>query len=179
MPGWMLGPRGTSEATVLHMGYSNDGLYIGLDVADSKGRASDPRLFWNAADCFEIMFTPELDVTPNKPWGLSNHQYWFCPLPAENRAFAGYWSRIEAHPTSSDIDDIKASVKQTDAGYTMEIFIPASRLHGFKPQSGIVAGLSFSIAVQGQRDNREIFWPASKYSDHISTPWMWGRVTLE
>ena len=64
-------------------------------------------------------------------------------------------------------------------GYVMEIFIPATRIHGYKPAKGAVAGLSFTLAVQGHRDPREVFWPASKADNLVASPWKWGKVVFE
>ena len=183
MPAWMLGPRGDKEATKVYMSYANEGLYLAFDIADSKCFTSDPNSFWRAADCLEVMFTPVGDFTVGKAWGLQHHQFWFCPLAAEGRAFAGFWARAEGQKTESDIQDIKTSVKKTgDAatgGYVMEIFIPATRIHGYKPEKGAVAGLSFTIAVQGHRDPREVFWPASKADNLVISPWKWGKIVFE
>lgn len=179
MPAWMLGPRGSGEASKVYMGYAPEGLYLGFDITDSKCRTSDPRSFWRAADCLELMFNPEGTFESGKPWGVNDHQFWFCPLADENRAYAGFWARAKEQETVYDIQDIQTAVKQNDTGYTMEIFIPAGRIHGFKPQKGTAAALSFTLAVQGHRDAREIFWPASKADNMVSTPWMWGRVILD
>ena len=183
MPAWMLGPRGDKEATKVYMSYANEGLYLAFDIADSKCFTSDPNSFWRAADCLEVMFTPVGDFTVGKAWGLQHHQFWFCPLAAEGRAFAGFWARAEGQKTESDIQDIKTAVKKTgDAatgGYTMEIFIPAARINGYKPAKGTVAGLSFTLAVQGHRDPREVFWPASKADNLVTSPWKWGKVVFE
>ena len=183
MPAWMLGPRGDKEATKVYMSYANEGLYLAFDIADSKCFTSDPNSFWRAADCLEVMFTPVGDFTVGKAWGLQHHQFWFCPLAAEGRAFAGFWARAEGQKTESDIQDIKTAVKKTgDAatgGYTMEIFIPAARINGYKPAKGAVAGLSFTIAVQGHRDPREVFWPASKADNLVISPWKWGKIVFE
>ena len=183
MPAWMLGPRGDKEATKVYMSYANEGLYLAFDIADSKCFTSDPNSFWRAADCLEVMFTPVGDFTVGKAWGLQHHQFWFCPLAAEGRAFAGFWARAEGQKTESDIQDIKTAVKKTgDAatgGYTMEIFIPAARINGYKPAKGTVAGLSFTLAVQGHRDPREVFWPASKADNLVISPWKWGKIVFE
>ena len=183
MPAWMLGPRGDKEATKVYMSYANEGLYLAFDIADSKCFTSDPNSFWRAADCLEVMFTPVGDFTVGKAWGLQHHQFWFCPLAAEGRAFAGFWARAEGQKTESDIQDIKTAVKKTGnaatGGYTMEIFIPAARINGYKPAKGTVAGLSFTLAVQGHRDPREVFWPASKADNLVTSPWKWGKVVFE
>ena len=183
MPGWMLGPRGDQEATKVYMSYANEGLYLAFDIADSKCFTSDPNSFWRAADCLEVMFTPVGDFTVGKAWGLEHHQFWFCPLANEGRAFAGFWARAEGQKTESDIQDIKTAVKKTGnaatGGYVMEIFIPKERINGYKPVKGTKAGLSFTLAVQGHRDPREVFWPASKADNLVTSPWKWGKVVFE
>ena len=61
----------------------------------------------------------------------------------------------------------------------MEIFIPASRLNGYRPEKGAQVGIAFTLAVQGWRDNREVFWPAGKGDGMVQQPWKWARVTLD
>ena len=183
VPAWMLGPRGNKEATRAYLGYSKEGLYLAFDIKDSKCFTSDPNSFWRAADCLELMFNPEGDFTEGKQWDVNHHQFWFCPLASEKRAFAGFWSRCPEQKSESDIRDIVTAVRKTGdeatGGYVMEIFIPAARIHNFKPVKGTKAGLSFTLAVQGHRDQREVFWPASKTDNLVSSPWKWGRVTLD
>lgn len=179
MPGWMLGPRGDKEETAVHMGYDAEGLHLGLDVADSRCFVSDPNSFWRAADCLELLFGADADFTPGRGWSPGDHQFWFCPLAGENRAFAGFWGRCEGQKTEADIGDIRTFVRKTGGGYIMEIFIPASRLRGFTPRAGAQAGLGFTLAVQGRRDAREVFWPAGKADNIVVSPWKWGRVVFE
>jgi hypothetical protein len=183
VPAWMLGPYGDKEQTRVYMGYADEGIYIALDVKDSKCFVSDPNSFWRAADCFEFMFMPEGNFTPGSKWTDNHHQFWFCPLAGEGRAFAGLWGRTDTQKIEADIRDIRTAVRKTgmekDGGYVMEIFIPSSRIKGYKPVKGVKSAISFTLAVQGHRNNREVFWPAGKADNLIGSPWKWGRVTLD
>lgn len=183
LPPWMIGPRGNTENSRFYMGYAKEGLYLGLEVADSKCFTSDPNSFWRAADCFELLFSAASDFTENRKWTLNDHQYWFCPLADQNRVFAGFWAHCEGQKIESDIQDIRSALRKTGengkGGYVMEIFIPASRLNGYRPEKGAQVGIAFTLAVQGWRDNREVFWPAGKADGMVQQPWKWARVTLD
>lgn len=183
LPSWMIGPRGNAEKSRFYMGYSNEGLYLGMEIANSKCFTSDPNSFWRAADCFELLFSSSADFSENRKWTEKDHQFWFCPLADQNRAFAGFWARCDGQKSESDIPDIRSAVRKTgekgSGGYVMEIFIPASRLQGFRAQKGSKIGFAFTLAVQGWRDNREVFWPSGKAEGMVSQPSKWSRITLE
>ena len=64
-------------------------------------------------------------------------------------------------------------------GYRMEIFVSKERLHGWNPKKGEHVKMMFTIAVQGLRDPREVYWPSPKRGDMaVKKPWMWSRVLL-
>ena len=179
MPAWMLAPRGASETSKIYFGYAEEGLYIAAEITDSKSRAANPRDFWVNADCMEIGFNSTPDFTPGRVWTQNDHQFWLCPIIGENRVYAGLWGRTEGQPTDYDIKGVKSAAKKTADGYTMEVLIPASRIKGYNPKKGATSALTFTIAVQGLRADREIFWPSGKRDDTIGTSSRWGRVTLD
>ena len=188
LPNWMLGPRGDKETSRIYMAYDDDGLYMMFDLDDSQCKTSDPNSFWRAADCLEFQFGSNGDFTPDQKWSLDDHQFWFCPMPLENRVFAGFWGNCEGQSIMSDIkpeDGITSALsivkdKAGDVtGYRMEIFISKDRLHGWNPKKGNFVKMMFTIAVQGLRDPREVYWPSPKRGDMaVKKPFMWSRVLL-
>ena len=192
LPNWMLGPRGDKETSRIYMAYDDDGLYMMFDIDDSQCKTSDPNSFWRAADCLEFQFGANGDFSRDKGWTLDDHQFWFCPLPLENRVFAGFWPNCKGQ-SSPDKEGkgikpedgiISALSSVTDKagdiiGYRMEIFIGKDRLHGWNPKKGEYVKMMFSIAVQGLRDPREVYWPSPKRGEMaVKKPWMWARVLL-
>jgi hypothetical protein len=176
LPTWMVGPLGDNEKSKVYMAYSKDGLYLAFDVADSQCFCADPRSFWRATDCLEFMFNSSASFEIGEKWTKNHHQFWFCPLADENRAYAGIWGRAEGQESIYDIPEVKSVVKKTADGYIMEAFIPAQHLHGFKPVPGTMAGVSFTMAVQGHKRQREFYWPGSKADNLVVSPWAWGKV---
>ena len=151
LPNWMLGPKGDKETSRIYMAYDDDGLYMMFDLDDSQCKTSDPNSFWRAADCLEFQFGSNGDFTPDQKWSLDDHQFWFCPMPLENRVFSGFWPNCEGQ--KSPVTDNKM---------------------GITPEQGIT-----SIAVQGLRDPREVYWPSPKRGDMaVKKPYMWSRVLL-
>ncbi len=188
LPNWMLGPRGDKETSRIYMAYDDDGLYLMFDLDDSQCKTSDPNSFWRAADCLEFQFGSNGDFTPGQQWSLDDHQFWFCPMPLENRVFAGLWGNVKGQETMSDLTPAQGvtsalSVVKDKAGdvtgYRMEIFLGKDRLHGWNPQKGASVKMMFTIAVQGLRDPREVYWPSPKRGDMaVKKPWMWSKVLL-
>lgn len=193
LPNWMLGPRGDKETSRIYMGYDDDGLYMMFDLDDSQCKTSDPNSFWRAADCLEFQFGSNGDFTPDQKWSLDDHQFWFCPMPLENRVFSGFWTNCEGQKSPATDSKIGITPEQgiTSAlslvkdkagdvtGYRMEIFIGKERLHGWNPKKGEHVKMMFTIAVQGLRDPREVYWPSPKRGDMaVKKPWMWSRVLL-
>ena len=193
LPNWMLGPKGDKETSRIYMAYDDDGLYMMFDLDDSQCKTSDPNSFWRAADCLEFQFGSNGDFTPDQKWSLDDHQFWFCPMPLENRVFSGFWPNCEGQ--KSPVTDNKMGItpeqgitsalsvvkdKAGDVtGYRMEIFISKDRIHGWNPKKGNFVKMMFTIAVQGLRDPREVYWPSPKRGDMaVKKPYMWSRVLL-
>ena len=177
LPRWMLGPNGDKELSRVFFGYADDGLYFAFEVDDSKCFTSDPASFWRAADCLELGFhPPRADFDNGQKWDRDDHQFWFCPLPDEKRVYAGFWGNCEGQSIDCDMKDVKTGLTKSARGYTMEVFIPKERLYGWNPKQGGVAGMMFTLAVEGLRDPHEVYWPASKKEMAIKKPWTWAKV---
>ncbi len=178
LPNWMIGPRGELETADIRFGYAPEGLYIGIEMHNSKALVADPRAFWRAADCLELMIGPVAHFKEGSEWAKTDRQFWLCPLVDEHRVFLGNWSRHPDFKTGTDIK-VQSFAKRIEAGYAMEILIPAAELGEWNPKNGDEMALSFTLAVQGLRDLREAFWPASKLDSVQAHPWMWGRILLD
>ncbi len=177
LPRWMFGPRGDKELSRAFLGYADDGLYIALEVEDSKCYTSDPNSFWRAADCLELGFhAPRADFENGWKWASDDCQFWFCPLESEKRVFAGFWGNCEGQKNDADMKDVKNGLRKTENGFVMELFIPAGRLPNWNPAKGGVCGMLFRFNVIGHRDERQVYWPESDYA--IKQPWKWAKVTL-
>jgi hypothetical protein len=178
---FMVGPSGDKDKSKFYFAHAEDGLYMAMDVDDSKCFVADPGSFWRAADCFELQLTTPGGVKfkDTEPWCAYDHQFWICPMKSEGKVFAGFWANCKDQKSSSPMEDVKSSVVTTPRGYRAEVFIPASRLYGWeKARPGAEMALSFTLAVQGLVKEHELYWPSSKKEQAMKKPWMWARVEL-
>ena len=178
MPKWLLGGEGTDHAD-LRLGYTKEGLYLGVEVSDTTVRMSDPTWFW-AQEAVELY----IDTANNKgfprKYAPTDHQFWFCPILKDGSVYSGRWKRNDEIPeTQYDIQDIVGASAKTDTGYAMEVFIPARLINGFKPVSGRSLGLSLDQSTQGEVSVREAYWPIGKSASVQTHPGRWGTVVLE
>ena len=176
---FMIGPYGDKEQTKFYFGWCEAGLYVAMDVRESRCHAPDPRSFWRPCDCLELNFTtpPGAKFTEGAAWGVYDHQFWFCPLAGENRIYAGFWGNCKEQKTENDVKDVRQALVKTEGGYRAEMFVPASRLKGWdEVRPGAELGMSFMLSVQGPAKDRELYWPSSKREQLMKKPWTWARV---
>ena len=195
MPSWMVGPRGDKEGSKFYAAWSEDGFYAAVDVVDSTRSPGDPNWFWRAQDELEVMIstgTPEF--REGKPWELHDHQFIFMPFAKTGvagaevvRPWAWLWSNCQGQPhISYNVENYPGDkfnmtvvkVEPTKNGYRMELFVPKQYMHDWSPKVGGKVGFAWQMAVGGERDKRECYWPAGKGEQTMKRPWMWGRVTL-
>ena len=203
---FMIGPNGDKDPTKFYFAWSEEGLYMALDVDDSKCFTADPGSFWRAADCFEIMLTTPSGVAfkENQPWSVNDHQLWFCPIIEKNHVFCGYWPNCDEQSKyqkrinervkgksagngewtgsadDADMPDCKSYLVKTPRGYRSEMFIPAERLIGWdKVKEDADIGFGFYLTVMDLRDSEHLlYWPNPKADNLMKKPWMWARVKL-
>lgn len=178
---FMVGPSGDKSKSKFYFAWAKEGLYLAMDVDDSKCFVADPNSFWRAADCFELQLTtpPGVKFKEGEPWGVYDHQFWFCPMKEQGKVFAGFWSNCKEQKFDNPLADVKSAVKTTKRGYRAEIFIPAAKLKDWdKVRPGAEIGLSFTLAVQGLVKEHELYWPSSKKEQAMKKPWMWAKIRL-
>jgi hypothetical protein len=84
----------------------------------------------------------------------------------------------EIPATRYDLPAIKGVATRTADGYVMEFLLPAEQIHNYHPEVGRRLGLNLNLTIQGQRLNREAYWPAPKNSGATTHPDRWGTVLL-
>jgi len=180
LPDWLLGSTSPNHGTEVYAGYSKDGIYMAVNVKESKVAEDDPRSFW-AQDCIEVFIDSQCDRSERKEYKDTDHQFWVSPQTKKNGIYAGRWKRNNEIPaTMYDIKDVKGYSKKTETGYLMEFLIPASLIKGFKGEKGTKIGLNFNISVtHPKRDKFEIFWAGEKADKVTEKPYIWGAVELK
>jgi hypothetical protein len=206
LPAWVLGRLGAGASAEVYMGYNEQGLYLAAKVDGSAATVTDPKSFWGQ-DCLELCLDSANDKSPRKAYNPTDHQFWFCPMVAENRVYVGRWKRNNEIPqTQYDIGGpagaasgattgpattspagvapgatpgIKSFCKKTATGYIMEVLLPANQIKGFSAAKGGKFGLNLNITIPTPTGSAEIFWPQDKSNDHFAKPHQWGTVELK
>ena len=176
LPAWVLGATLGEPNAAVYLAWSSKGLYVAVDVHDSKGIAPDPRSFW-VGDVLELFVDTRDKKTPRK-YEPGDHQFWLAPLVDQKRAYVGQWKRSGEIPeTRYDLPGVQSMVARTANGYIMECFLPAAMLTGFKPTVGARLGLNLNLSVKGVTQDRELFWTLPK-AESVDQPAAWATVIL-
>ena len=177
VPGWMLGrARGRADARV-YLAWAPEGLYCAVDVPGADLAKTDPRSFWSG-NCLEI-FIDSRNLKRKRAYEPGDHQFWFVPLVAEGRVYAGQWKRGSEIPeTRYDIPGIRSAAAAKGDGYVMEFLLPVAEIHKFRPAPGGTIGLNLNLTIRGKQSTCEIYWPAPKSLDIQSRPDAWGSMEL-
>jgi hypothetical protein len=176
LPGWLLGPTSNQEPPKVRLGWGKDGLYGLIEVAEADLENPDPRSFWTC-NCLEL-FVDCGDNKQERGYAPGDHQFWFVPLVAEKRVYAGQWKRAEETPqTRYDLQGVQGVALAKGKGYVMEFKLPAAELKNFKPEAGRI-GLSVNLTVKGKVGMKEAWWPAAKNSGIVTRPALWGSMEL-
>lgn len=192
LPAWALGRRGLdrrpAEASApggadgevhLYAGYAPGGLYVAAQVDGSRAQVTDPRWFWKQ-DCLELFLDTRNDKQPRKAYRPTDHQFWLCPLVAEQRVYVGRWKRNDEIPeTQYDVAGIQSFCQRTETGYVFEVLLPAAQFHEWKPTAGAAVGLNVNLTIPGAYGLGEVYWPLSKADDAPTAPHRWGCARWE
>ncbi|HEX8552810.1 MAG TPA: sugar-binding protein [Abditibacteriaceae bacterium] len=177
MPDWLLGSTEGLAEVGTYLAWSDKGLSVAVDVQNSKGSVPNPQLFWTG-DVMELFVDTRDNKTARKTYEEGDHQFWFVPQFDTKRVYGGQWKRNEEiAATKFDLPGIQGAAVRKGEGYVMEFFVPASLLKNFNPAAGTKIGLNLNVSVQGQKVNREAFWPTPK-SEGTGNPASWGTVML-
>jgi hypothetical protein len=178
IPDWVLGASAHEADARLYMAWTTDGLLLAGDVADSQLHNSDPRSFWNC-DVLEL-FLDTNHTKGKRSFASGDHQFWFVPMPDENRVYVGQWKRgDEIKATRFDITNIKTSCRRSSNGYVFEMLLPASEIVGFKAQPQTRLGMNLNLGIHGKLGSREVYWPQSKQLGDVTNPAGWGTIILK
>jgi hypothetical protein len=176
IPAWALGSTFGDANAAVYLAWSPKGLYVAVDVRDSKAIAPDPRSFW-AGDVLEL-FVDTRDKKTSRQYEPGDHQFWLTPQVDRKRAYVGQWKRgSELAETRYDLAGVQSAVIRKENGYVLECFLPAALLAGFKPTAGTRLGLNLNLSVKGVKQDREVFWSLPK-SEGVDQPANWATVLL-
>jgi hypothetical protein len=178
LPDWVLGTTAPHANAQLYMAWTPEGLLLAGQVEDSIIRNTDPKSFWHC-DVLELFLDTNANPAKRK-FSKGDHQFWFVPMPAENRMYVGQWKRgDELDKTQYDIKNIQSACRKSGNGYVFEVLLPKDKLVGMTASSHRKLGLNLNLSVNGELGMREVYWPQSKQRSDVSNPQGWGTVILE
>ena len=176
VPAWALGSTFGEPDAAVYLAWSPRGLYVAVDVHDSRAAAPDPRSFW-AGDVLELFVDTRDKKTPRK-YEPGDHQFWLAPQVDQKRVYVGQWKRgEEILETRYDLPGIRSIVVRTGTGYVMECLLPAAMMTGFQPTAGARLGLNLNLSVKGAKQDREVYWSLPKAAG-VDQPANWATVLL-
>ncbi|HRR07004.1 MAG TPA: sugar-binding protein, partial [Victivallales bacterium] len=178
MPFWMFGRIINDAEGKIFFAWAPEGLYCGVEVKNSRLINKSPGWFW-ACDALELFIDTKNDKS-SRQFVDGDHQFWFVPLPDENRVYVGQWKRGSELPANrEDIKNLKTAAKRKGEGYVMEFLLPATEMKNFPAKPGAKIGLNINLTVFGRPLQDEIYWPNSKASGLYCQPPYFGTVELK
>ena len=132
----------------MYCAWNDDGLCLAAIVADDAiQNERPPGLTWQQ-DCLELFIdgrTGEKFMKP--PYSKGAYQLFVRP-PTDKLPAA-----LHVSGRDGTIDGLRIAGRRTEAGYTVEMFIPWSAFPEFRPETGSRFGLQYSLCDYDKRDN--------------------------
>ncbi|HET6246544.1 MAG TPA: sugar-binding protein [Tepidisphaeraceae bacterium] len=158
--------------------WDNTGFYLAYDVkdADDKITKVKPGDFWEGDG---IEFWVDSLNTKEKYRTKSSHQFWaWVDGALDNPAWVGGEARSwpgkdEYLPLGADV--IKTASKKTPAGWTIEVFFPATKFRMLDLQPGRILGMNFSICTG---THLYYYWAGTTKVATARRPDTWGDALL-
>lgn len=182
LPASMLGHRGLDGDADLYLAHSPAGLYVAVVVRGSDGVVTAPKSFWTT-HALELFLDAVNDKHERREYAPTDHQFWCCPLVAENRPYLGRWQRFkEIKSTLFDLPGVTGTARTSGTGYVLQFLLPAAQISGWKGGAGTQLGLNLNLTIPGaggrSGQTSEVFWPHSKQGLTAQLPASWGTLYL-
>lgn len=175
--------RSTLPLPNIYLGWTADGMYLGMEIFDNDIQGAPPDGWWWTRDNVEFWISTRPVASDQNNFDVYSHQFFFVPIdfPRENgiAGTTGRWHRdgdaiadnLIPHP------DIKQSVRILPDRYVLELFIPGPALNGFDPVNQ--PAMAFNISVRNFQHAIAYFWSAPKEVMTQLRPNTWGLMYLE
>jgi agarase len=162
------------------IGWTEKGLYLGMEVFDDHRQAVDPGGAWWTRDQIELWISTRPVASNQTSYDANCHQFFFVPTGGpQNSGQLGQWHRDGDALKDNLIPapGVKQSVKLEKDRYILEAFIPAKDLHGYDPLHQ--PALAFNLHIRNFSDACDFFWSAPKCTQTQFRPNTWGTLYLE
>lgn len=167
----------------VYLGWTDDGLYMGMEVFDQDIQGAPTTGWWWTRDCVEFWVSTRSVPSDQAYYDQYSHQFFFVPIEYPQTdgiaGTVGQWHRdgdalkdnLIPHP------DITKAVRIHPDRYVVEMFIPAKALNGFDPKNQ--PAMAFNIHVRNFQHAIAYFWSAPKEVMTQLRPNTWGNMYLE
>lgn len=169
---------------IVYVGWRTEGLYLAAEVFDSDPTGAPDLSRWWTRDAIEFWVSTRPVSPDHSVYTPYCHQFFFLPSdPALNpkgiAGVVGQWHRpgdalkdhLLPHP------EIQYNCRILSDRYVVEIFVPASSLHGWDPQQQ--PNLAFNLTVRNYQHAAAYFWSAPKEVKTQLRPETWGTLILD
>jgi hypothetical protein len=165
----------------VYLGWTPKGLYLGMEIFDNDIEGA-PNGWWWTRDHVEF-FVSTRPVTQNEnSYNAYCHQFFFVPQSWPGKdgltGVIGQWHRPGDAIAKNivPVSDVRWAARVLSNRYVVEMFIPASALHGWDPVHHPT--MAFNIHVRNYQHALDYFWSAPKEVRTELRPSTWGTLQL-
>ncbi len=162
-------PFAEMPTSPVHMCWSEKGLYIAANVVDDDLMV-DPVNPWTA-DALEVWLDRKNSKAMDMVEGTS--QLVFFPDPQKKEG-KGDWFEVNAYGAKPEA--AKCMWQKTEAGYTLEIFLPGEFLKPAEMAAGTKMGMNFTLSKEGEPVIQ--FFSDKQVDNGYANPSTWGTIVL-
>ncbi|MGN6724462.1 MAG: hypothetical protein ACTHLZ_00955 [Tepidisphaeraceae bacterium] len=165
----------------IYMGWRDEGLYMAAEVFDSYIETVPALGRWWTRDNIEFWLSTRPVSSDQQVYNPYCHQFFYVPefnVATGQLGTVGQWHR----PGDAIADNlipqphIQQSTRLLPGRYVVEMFIPASVLHGWDPHND--PKLAFNLHVRNFQASLDYFWSAPKELTTQVRPDTWGNLIL-
>ncbi|MDP9174557.1 MAG: hypothetical protein M3O30_11915 [Planctomycetota bacterium] len=162
------------------MGWTEQGMYLGMEVFDDHRQAVPPSGAWWTRDQVELWLSTQPVASDQLRYDTNCHQFFFVPAGGPlGTGELGQWHR-EGDGLKDNLipsPGVKQTVKLLPDRYIVEAFIPAATLHGYDPMHQ--PAMAFNLHIRNFHDACDFFWSAPKCMQTQFRPNTWGTLYLD
>lgn len=167
----------------VYLGWTKDGLYVGMEVFDNDISGAPAKGWWWTKDFVEFWLSTRPVASDETNYNPYCHQFFFVPneFPADDGVLGtvGQWHRDgdALHDNLIPHPEVQDAVRILPDRYVVEMFIPAKALHGYDPAAQ--PAMAFNIHVRNYQHALDYFWSAPKEVMTQLHPNTWGTLYLD
>ena len=167
----------------MYRAWNERGLYFGAEVFDNDIEGAPADGWWWTRDALELFVSTKVPEQGQNFYTPHDHQFFYVPISFPgadgNAGTVGRWHRKGDGLTASIIParQVQQASRVLPGRYVVEMFIPASDLHGFDASGSTTMALN--VGVKNFQTAIEYFWSAPKQVQTHLRPGTWGTMNLK